>query len=118
EAMLFYRKCLGGKLTFQTLGDSPMGRSMPPEMKTMILQASLVKDDLILMGTDITADQGLIKGNSVSMILQCDSEKEIKNCYNSLSAGGKAGHAPKQNSEGIFFSELTDKYGNNWILYF
>lgn len=118
EAMLFYKQCLGGKLTFQTLGESAMGENMPPKMRRMILQASLVKDELIVMGTDITADQGLIKGNAVSIMLQCGSEREIRDCYRRLSAGGKASYPPQLNFQGVFFSELTDRYGNNWILYF
>jgi len=118
EAMLFYKQCLGGKLLFQTLGDSPMGESLPPEMKKLILQASLIKDELVVLGTDMTADCGLIRGNSVSMMLQCSSKEEMIGCYNSLSAGGKASFPPAFNFQGAFFAELTDKYGNNWMLYF
>jgi len=118
EAMLFYRDCLGGELSFQTLEDSPLAKRMPLEMQKLILQASLIKDEFIVLATDMTADQGLIKGNSVSLLLQCESEEEVKACYNRLSAGGKVRHPPELNFQGAFFGSLTDKYENNWLLYF
>ena len=33
EAMNFYKECLGGELTLQTIGESPLCDKMPPQMK-------------------------------------------------------------------------------------
>jgi PhnB protein len=118
EVMNFYKKCLGGVLSFQTIGESPLSDKMPKKMKDCILHATLTKGNLILMGSDMLGEQGLIKGNSVSLSLHCNSEKEIRACYKKLSAGGEAAHPLENSFWGALFGGLTDKYGNNWILNF
>ena len=77
EAMLFYKECLGGELNFQTIGESPLSDKMPKKMKDCILHSTLTKDGLVLMATDCVPDPGLIKGNAVSLVLNCNSHEEI-----------------------------------------
>lgn len=116
EAMTFYKACLGGELSFQTVGESPLSAKMPERMKNCILHATLTKDAWVLMGTDMVGEQGLIRGNSVSLSLNCSSEAEIKNCYTKLSTGGIANHQLEKSFWGALFGDLTDKFGNHWIL--
>jgi PhnB protein len=118
EAMNFYKDCLGGELTLQTIGESPLADKMPPAMKDFILHATLTKDSLILMGSDMVGERGLIKGNAVSLAVNCSSEEEIQNFYKKLSAGGNKDHALEQSFWGATFGDLTDKYGNHWLLNF
>lgn len=116
EAMNFYKDCIGGELVLQTVGESPMAATMPDTMKEYILHSSLTKDDLLLMATDCVGADGLIKGNSVSLCINCGSDKEIKTLYSKLSAGGKATHPLENTFWGAVFGGLTDKYGNHWLL--
>jgi PhnB protein len=118
EAMAFYKKCLGGKLTLQTIGESPLSEKMPAKMKDCILHASLVKGSLVLLGSDMVATEGLVRGNSISLSLDCNNEKEIRECYENLSAGGRATFPIEHTFWGALFGGLTDKYGNHWLLNF
>ncbi len=118
EAMEFYQQCLGGELSLQKIGESPMADKMPQQMKESILHAELRVGALVLMGSDMVADDGLIKGNAVSMVLNCTSKEEINTCYAALSAGGKATHPIELTFWGALFGGLTDKYGNHWLLSF
>jgi len=118
DAMTFYQDCLGGELTFQTIGESPLSNKMPKQMKDCILHATLKKETLVLQGSDIVSQTGLIKGNTVSLSLNCNSEEELKKVYAKLSAEGKANHPLKKTFWGALFGNLTDKYGNHWILNF
>lgn len=118
EAMGFYKDCLGGELTFQTIGESPLSDKMPPKMKEYILHATLTKGNLILMGSDMVPQSGLVKGNAVSLSLNCSSEEEINTFYRKLSEGGTADHAIEVSFWGALFGDLTDKYGNHWLLNF
>ena len=93
EAMNFYKESLGGELIMQTIGDSPLADKMPPQMKDCILHATLTKGDLVLMASDMVSEKGLIKGNSVSMAINCSSDEEIRTVYEKLSAGGNKDHA-------------------------
>lgn len=118
EAMQFYKECLGGKLHFQTIGESPLSDKMPRQMKDSILHSTLSKRSFLLMGSDMVANDGLSRGNAVSLMLDCSNEKEIKTCYEKLSAGGTRDHPLEISFWGALFGDLTDKYGNRWLLHF
>ena len=118
EAMTFYKQCLGGKLSFQTIGESPFSDKMPLKMKESILHATLKKGNMIIMASDMASEKGIIKGNSVSLMLNCSSEKEIRTYYKKLSSGGNADHPLEDTFWGAIFGDLTDKYGNHWLLNF
>ena len=118
EAMTFYKNCLGGELILQTIGESPISDKMPPKMKESILHATLKKESLVLMASDMVGEDGLKKGNTISLMLNCSSEEEIKNYYKKLSDGGKATHPLHVSFWGALFGDLTDKYGNQWLLHY
>jgi PhnB protein len=118
EAMDFYKDSIGGELTLQTIGDSPLADKMPGQMKEYILHATLIKDGLVLMGSDMVGEKGLNKGNNVSMALDCDNEADTRNYYEKLSAGGIATHPLETSFWGALFGDLEDRYGNHWLLNF
>jgi PhnB protein len=118
EAMTFYKECLGGELTFQTIGESPIADQMPQKMKASILHSTLTTESFILMGSDMTPETGLVKGNAVSLMLNCSSESDIRMFFEKLSDGGTIKHALENTFWGALFGDLTDKYENNWILNF
>ena len=118
EAMKFYKECVGGELTFQTVGQSPLSGKMPPQMQDCILHATLTTDGFVIMGSDMVPETGLVKGNAVSLLMNCSSEEEIKNTFRKLSTGGIVKHLIEISFWGALFGDLTDKFGNNWILNF
>lgn len=117
EAMSFYKNCLGGELEFQTIGDSPMAERMPESLKGYILHSTLRSGAMTLMGSDMVGEQGLIQGNTVSVLIECQDEMEIYQLYRSLAAGGQATHPIEQTFWGALFGGLTDRFGNNWLLH-
>lgn len=114
EAMYFYRDCLGGELRLQTVEESPMAWQWPAETQKNVLYACLVKNDLVLLGSDI-GSESLIKGNSVSLALMCRDTEEIERFFINLSEGGKITHPLHRFHDGTI-GALTDKYGTNWLL--
>lgn len=116
EAMAFYQACLGGELYLQTIGESPMADKMPAQMRGSILHATLTHASVIVMGSDMASEHGIIKGNSISLMLNCESEEEIKDCYKKLAEGGTASHPLENTFWGALFGGLTDKFGNHWLL--
>ena len=81
EAMTFYKKCLGGELTVQTIEGSPIEFQCPVSMKHQVLHASLLKGNLVLMASDMIEPEGFIKGNTIALSLNCNSEKRNKNIF-------------------------------------
>ena len=116
EAMVFYQECLGGELTVQTIEGSPVEAQCPAAMKNHILHASLLKNGLVLMASDMIGPDGFIKGNTISLSLNCSSEREIKTFFSNLSSGGQITHPLEEQIWGATFGVLTDKYGIRWML--
>lgn len=118
EAMHFYKDCLGGKLQFQTVGESSAAAKMPKKMKDCILHGSLVKNKFVLMGTDLLDTGGLQKGNNISLLVQCSSKAEITTLYKKLAAGGSGTRSLSLSAQGALTGNLVDRYGNHWLLFY
>lgn len=117
EAMAFYQFCLGGELRIQTVGDAPGAEGFPPAIKNFILQASLRKENMVLMGTDMAEENGLTQGNAISILLECDSEEEINTYYQRLASAGRPTHPIEETFWGALFGGLTDRYGKQWLFH-
>jgi PhnB protein len=115
EAMSFYKRSLGGDLNLQTVKDSPMAKQWPAEVQEHILHASLIKNKLVLLGSDMGSCGRLVQGNIISLALQCDSQEEIESSFSNLALGGKITHPLHTFFDGTI-GALTDKYGMNWVL--
>ncbi len=115
EAMTFYKACLGGELFLMPVGESPIADQMPAEDSQSILHSTLTNGALVLMGSDM--GQGRVtKGSSLSLMLECSSDEEINRFFSALSVGGKVSDPLSVKFWGSTYGELTDKYGNNWML--
>lgn len=118
EAMTFYQHCFGGDLTFQPVRESPMADKLPPEMSDCMLHASLTTESIVLMGTDMVCESGLLKGNSVSLLLDCNNEEELRRYYNNLLTDGNPTQPLEITFWGALFGGLTDRYGHHWLFHF
>ena len=116
--MRFYQDCFGAELSMQTIGESPLSENMPENMKNYVLHATLRKGDVIIMATDMVSNEGLLKGNSVSLMINCSNEEEIRSYYSKLVEGGKATHPVTESFWGSLSGDLVDKFGNHWLLNF
>jgi PhnB protein len=114
EAMTFYKECLGGELVMQKISESPMAARVPSEMGAKILHSRLTKDNLILMASDMIGNN-IIKGNSISLCVNCSSDDEINLFFNKLSKDGRIVEPLHQSFWGATFGTLTDKFGITWI---
>jgi len=113
DAMTFYKECLGGELTLQTVGDSPVADQMPVELRNQILHSQLVKDGIVIMAAD-AKDADLTIGNNISLMLNCKSEEEIRTYFSNLSVDGKIEMPLSEQFWGSIYGMLTDKFGVKW----
>jgi len=116
EAMSFYKDCLGADLALTTVGETPVAKQMPAEAHRRIVHAALTKGGLTILGSDMVGPEELVKGNSFALQLECGSEEEIRTLYSKLSAGGKATYPVNPSFWGGLFGQLTDRFGNAWML--
>lgn len=118
KAMEFYRDCIGGELSAQTMGESHTAGQCPAGLRNSIVHSALIKGAMVLMGTDMVGPDGYIKGNNIALCLNCDSEEEINTFHARLSAGGKILQPLGRSFWGDLFSCFTDKFGITWMLNF
>jgi len=117
EAMTFYQACIGGELTFQTVGESPMSSEMPAEAHDKIMHATLKNGKIALFASDMMRDKAVV-GDNIALSLNCESEKEIRDLFSKLSEGGEVFMPLETAFWGGLFGVLTDKYGVEWMLNF
>ena len=118
EAMNFYKESLGGgELSIQTVENSPAASMMPPEMGKSILHSQLIKDRIVIMGSDMLRDKRNT-GNSVSLMMNCSSDKELRTFFENFSRGGKVIDPIADMFWGATFGTLIDKYGVTWMFSF
>lgn len=114
EAFTFYQKCLGGELTFTTVAESPMAQFMPT-MQDKIFHAQLKKGDMVLLGSDMVGEEGLKKGNTMVLTLECRSPQEATALFEKLSEDGTVGHPITEQPYGAI-GDLMDKFGVDWFI--
>ena len=114
EAMTFYHGILGGELTMQTVGESPMAGGMPPEMSDKILHASLKSPHFILMSSDMMDEGQNPRNDVISLCLHSADKEEIRSLYNKLVDGGTVSHELTDEFFGMY-GDLKDKFSISWM---
>ena len=115
--MNFYKKCLGGSISFMTVAESPMAKDLPADKQNLIMHAELTSKDIVFYGSDMMRDKVAV-GDNVGMALNCKSEEEIKDLFSKLSEGGEVFMPLEDAFWGATFGMVTDKYGVEWMLNF
>jgi PhnB protein len=118
EAMRFYQDSIGGELHLQTIAGSPIEAQCPASMRDQILHATLIKDGIFMMASDMQGPVAFVQGNNMAISINCDSEKEIQTFFKNLSAGGEIIEDLKKQFWGGLFGVLTDKFGIRWMFNF
>jgi PhnB protein len=100
----------------QTAQESACGEVFNGAIKHRILHATLIKGDLLLMGSDMQGPDDYVKGNSISLSLNCSGEKELRMYFERLSKGGRTICPVTLQAWGALFGVVTDKFGITWML--
>lgn len=114
EVFEFYKECLGGELSLQTVGQSPMAQALPDNQND-VFHAQLQQGDLVLLGSDMSAEGGLKHGNNMVLTLECQNKDEAKEFFAKLSSGGNVGHELSDQPWGAI-GDFRDKFGIEWFV--
>ena len=118
EAMEFYHDCLGGELKLMTVGESPVAGQMPKDAQGRIMHAALSGGAFGLMASDDLGGDGASIGSAINLMIDCESEAEIRAIFPRLARGGKVNSELKVEFWGSLYGDLTDKFGLRWMLNF
>ncbi len=118
EAMSFYKDCLDGELILQTVGDSPIANSMPPEAAQSIMHSVLTKDGFVLMASDMFDAEEVKRGNSTTLMISGNNREEIEQYFTRLSVGGQITAPFQKEFWGDYHGQVVDKFGVRWMMIF
>jgi len=118
EAITFYQTCLGGELSIQTIGESPVGLQCSANIQDHIVHSSLIKDELTLLASDMPIPGGYQHGNNFSLHVNCSSEEEINTHFQKFATNGKIILPIRQEFWGALFGVLEDKFGIRWQFHY
>ncbi|MDD1715674.1 MAG: VOC family protein [Methanolinea sp.] len=118
EAMTFYYRCLGGKLTLTKLSETPMKDQFPKEKHDRIINAHLVSGAINISATDWMASPALEpkQGNTFAIFVIGGTNDELKTIFDKLAEG-----ASKEWFQGLHempfgtYGQFFDRYGFQWI---
>lgn len=115
EAFEFYAKSLGGRISFiQTIGESPMASSMPPETHDRVMHLTMQVADQVLQGADAPGEFTQPAGFSVA--LHFDEAAEGERVFNALAQNGMVQMPFQPTFWAKGFGMLVDEFGTPWII--
>ena len=115
EAMEFYKKVFGGKLTISTFKE--YHASQDPSEDEKIMHSILEADNgITFMASDTPNRMEYSPGTNYSMSLSGDNETELRTYFEKLSAGGNVTMPLEKAPWGDTFGMLTDKFGVPWLV--
>jgi len=116
-AFKFYAKTLGGKITMMmTQGQSPMGDTVPTEMKSKIMHASLeMPGGGNLMGADHPQGKK-VQPTGFCVSIQLKDVAEAERLFKGLSDGGTVQMDFQKTFWSPGFGMCTDKFGIPWMV--
>jgi PhnB protein len=115
EAFQFYEKTLGGKISFiQSIGESPMAASMPPELHGRVMHVTLQIGDQVLQGAD--APGQFTKPAGFCVAVHFDEVGDGERVFNALAQNGEVQMAFQPTFWAKGFGMLIDQFGTPWIV--
>jgi PhnB protein len=115
EAFEFYAQTLGGKIVFiQTIGESPMAASMPPETHDRVMHATLQVGDQTVQGADAPGQFTTPAGFSVA--LHVDDVADGERVFNGLAERGTVQMPFQPTFWAKGFGMLIDRFGTPWMV--
>ena len=116
DAMRFYERTLGGKLSLMTHAESPMAAETPPGSADRIMHARLDFDGGMLMASDSMVGQPYegMKGFSLSLIYPTAAEGG--RMFDALAQGGHVIMPMQKTFWAEGFGMLVDRFGTPWMV--
>jgi len=116
DAMKFYEKCLGGKITaMHTYEGTPAEQDVPAEWRKKIIHARLQVGDKFLMGSDAPPERYRVPGG-FSVTISPETVAEAERIFHALSENGTV-HMPIQKTFfAARFGMFVDRYKIPWMV--
>lgn len=118
EVLDFYKEALNGEIMDIMRYKDEASMNAPEETKNWILHSGIIVNGEAIYVSDIINKQQLKEGNNISIMIDCDTEEQIRKYFKNLSEGAKINTPLEHTFWGALYGSLTDKFGINWDLNF
>lgn len=118
EVLEFYKKALDGEIMDIMRYKDEATMNAPAEVGEWILHSGIIVNGQVIYVSDILNKDSQIVGNNISIMIDCDSEQQIRTYFDKLSDGAKINMPLDRTFWGAIYGSLTDKFGINWDLNF
>lgn len=115
EAMRFYERTLGGKLSLVEAKDAPPGQ-VPPGSGDRILHSRLEAEEAVLMASDWMTPAPYPGMAGFSITLEVPTAAEAKRLFAALAAGGEVTMPFGKTFYSDGFGMLVDRFGTPWMV--
>jgi len=103
QAVSFYRDVFGGDAEVQSDGER-------------VIHLDFQAGGIHFMGSDRQSEEAGPDGGGPSLVLNCDSEEQLRDFYAKLVVGGQEVFAPADSGWGAIVAHGTDQFGVTWML--
>ncbi len=116
EAFVRYQSIFGGELTLLTMTDMASDEPVPADQADLIMQAALMVDGNLLMGSDdpTTDNFGPVEGMQVNFSVP--AVDEARRVFEALADGGETRMAIAETSWSPLFGMCVDRFGTPWMI--
>jgi PhnB protein len=116
EAFEFYQKTFGGEISFiQTIGESPMASSMPPETHGRVMHVTLQIGEQVLQGADAPFGQYTTPAG-FCVAIEFDDVAEGERVFDALAQNGAVQMPFQTTFWAKGFGMLIDQFDTPWIV--
>ena len=116
EAMRFYERTLGGKLTLMTHAEAPGGAQAPPGNTDRIMHARLALDGGALMASDEMEGHSYAGMKEFKLSLTYPTAAEAQRVFDALAEGGQVDLPFQKTFWAEGFGMLVDRFGTPWMV--
>ncbi len=104
DAIAFYKSVFDGDAEVQLEGER-------------VIHLDFQAGGIHFMGSDLQSDQaGLEHADGSCLVLNCDSEEQLRDFYARLVDGGKEVFAPTDSGWGAIVAHCSDQFGVTWMM--
>jgi PhnB protein len=120
EALRFYERALGGKLTeIHRFGTMPGGDKLPEAQRNQVMHVGLqLPDGQMIMASDTMDGMGPphVVGTNMNISVHPASREEADRVFRALSEGGTVTMPLADQFWGDYYGALTDRFGVPWMV--
>ncbi|MDI4643735.1 VOC family protein [Cohnella hashimotonis] len=109
----FYLQALGGKLMSVSTHGELMGAENEFKDKVMHMCIAVAGENYVFLADAI---EPVGSGSAVALSIGYAAQDEAREAFGKLAEGGQIRHPIETQPFGLYFGELTDKFGIRWMI--